>query len=110
MPVFSLRKNGAVLFIRVSTNAKKDDIVGVWRGPDGEERLSIRVMSPPDKGKANKAIIALLANAVDEPKSALTIASGETSRLKTVEMLADPATLAERLAKIIENAKNESKP
>ena len=49
----------------------------------------------PDKGKANTAVIALLAKALGVPKSAITVTSGETARLKTLAIAGDgPALVA----------------
>jgi uncharacterized protein YggU (UPF0235/DUF167 family) len=64
---------------------------------DGSAVLRVRVKAVPDKGKANAAVIAVLAKALDVPKSAVTLISGETARLKTVEIEGDPAALAARL-------------
>ena len=56
--------------------------------------LRVRVKAVPDKGKANAAVIALLAKALSVPKSAMTLVSGDTARLKTIEIEGDPAALA----------------
>ncbi len=47
----------------------------------------------PEKGKANAAVVEVLAEALGLPKSALRIVSGETSPLKTVEIDADAGVL-----------------
>jgi len=47
------------------------------------------VTAAPEKGKANAAVIEVLAEALGLPKSALRIVSGETSPLKTVEIDGD---------------------
>lgn len=59
--------------------------------------LRVRVTAVPDKGKANTAVIGLLAKALGVPKSAVTLVSGDTARLKTVAIEGDPATLAARI-------------
>jgi uncharacterized protein YggU (UPF0235/DUF167 family) len=51
----------------------------------------------PDKGKANAAVIALLAKALGLPKSAVTLVAGETARLKTLAIAGDGEALAARL-------------
>jgi len=51
--------------------------------------LRLRVAAVPDKGKANAAVIALLAKALGLPKSALSITAGDTARLKTLRIDAD---------------------
>ncbi len=52
-------------------------------GVEGD-RLKIKVTAIPEKGKANQAVIKLLSKYLGIPKSAMTITSGETSKLKTV--------------------------
>jgi uncharacterized protein YggU (UPF0235/DUF167 family) len=46
----------------------------------------VQVTAAPEKGKANAAVVEVLAAALNLPKSALRIVSGETSPLKTVEV------------------------
>jgi uncharacterized protein YggU (UPF0235/DUF167 family) len=63
--------------------------------------LRIRVKAVPDKGKANAAVIALLAKALGVPKAAVTLVSGDTARLKTVAIAGDPAELEQRLRPLL---------
>ncbi len=53
-----------------------------WYG----DKLKIKVNVAPEKGRANAAVIALLAEKLGLPPSAVTIVSGHTSALKTVEL------------------------
>ena len=62
--------------------------------------LKVRVAAPPVDGAANFALIALLAKAMSVPKSAISIASGKTARVKTMEIAGDVAELRDRLALI----------
>ena len=59
--------------------------------------LRLRVTAVPDKGKANAAVIALLATALDIPKSAIELVSGETSRIKLLAIAGNGPALAARL-------------
>lgn len=86
-----------MLFLRVTPNAGADRIEGVETRDDGSVVLRVRVKAVADKGKANAAVIALLAKALGVPKSGLALVSGETARLKTVAL---PPEAAERLAGI----------
>lgn len=52
----------------------------------GRPVLKLRVSSAPSDGQANVAVIALVAKALGIPKSAVRIASGETSRVKRLEL------------------------
>jgi uncharacterized protein (TIGR00251 family) len=86
--------SGLLLVVRVTPRAGQDRIDGAERRDDGQEVLRIRVRAVPDKGKANSAVIALVAKALGVPNSAVTLESGETARLKTLAVAGDPAVLA----------------
>jgi uncharacterized protein len=72
-------KEGLQLDIYVQPGAKKTAIIGEYDG-----RLKISVNQPPDKGRANEAVLELLSKALRIPKSNVTILRGHTSRQKTV--------------------------
>ena len=78
-----------LLRLRVTPNAGRDLIEGFETLADGTEVLRIRVSAVPGKGKANAAVLALLAKTLRLPKSALTLVSGETARIKTVRIDAE---------------------
>ncbi|HTO29103.1 MAG TPA: DUF167 family protein, partial [Devosia sp.] len=78
---YRLSPSGLSLFVRVTPNAGRDVIEGVEIRDDGTAALRVRVNAVPDKGKANAAVIALLAKALKVPKSAMSVVSGETARL-----------------------------
>ena len=75
--------------VRLTPNAGRDEMSGIGADADGKTHLKVRVTAIPEKGKANKALIALLSKALRVPKGAISIASGETSRVKTVEIAGD---------------------
>ncbi len=50
------------------------------------DRLKCYLKSPPEKGKANRELLGLLAKALKLPVSACTILSGATSRIKRVRI------------------------
>jgi|SRR5690606_13078022 len=89
---------GLSLFVRVTPNAGRDAIEGVEIRDDGRAVLRLRVRAVPDRGKANAAAVALLARALGVPKSAMSVTSGETSRMKTIAVAGDGATLAAAVA------------
>jgi uncharacterized protein YggU (UPF0235/DUF167 family) len=91
---YRLSPTGLSLFVRVTPNAGRDAIEGVELRDDGSAVLRLRVKAVPDKGRANAAVIALLANALGIPKSAITLTSGDTARLKTLAIEGDGARLA----------------
>ncbi|MFH1860688.1 MAG: DUF167 domain-containing protein [bacterium] len=69
------------LNIKLQPNASKNEIVG-WKS----EYIQIRVQSPPVDNKANKALINLIANELGVKKAQVIITSGQTSRLKRVQV------------------------
>ena len=69
------------LQVRVSPGARRASVVG--RHGDG---WKVRVAAPPEKGRANDALVHLLANVVDVPASAVVVVSGHGARDKIVEL------------------------
>ncbi len=82
-----------ILEIKVIANGSKDEIVRFE-----ENRLVIKVRAVPEKGKANQNCIDFLAKTLQIPKSKIKIASGQTSRLKKIEI--DAISLEQIKAKI----------
>jgi uncharacterized protein len=73
---------GTVSFtVRVQPRASKDEISGVLGGA-----LKVRLCAPPVDDRANQSLIALLAELLKTPKSAVRIQSGERGRTKRVEI------------------------
>ncbi|WP_201456728.1 DUF167 family protein [Chlamydia sp. 17-3921] len=68
-----------IIEVKVFPKAKESKIVG-FQG----EVLKIRVTEAPEKGKANEAVITLLAKALSLPKRDVTLISGETSKNKKI--------------------------
>ena len=94
---YRLTAEGLLLAVRVTPNAGVDRIEGIERRDDGRVVIRLRVAAVPDKGKANAAVIALLAARLEVPKSAISVVAGETARLKTVALAGDPGVLARRI-------------
>lgn len=64
----------------------------------------MRVAAPPDAGRANDALIELLAGALGLAKSRLTLAAGASQRLKTVAIAGDSADIARRVEDLLASA------
>jgi hypothetical protein len=82
------------LRLRVSPGSGRAEIVGrhgdAWR---------VRVTAPPEHGKANDAVLRLVADTVAVPLSAVTIVSGHGARDKIIELTGvGPALIERRLA------------
>lgn len=76
----SMKQAKAVtLQIKVVPAASRAEIAG-WLG----HRLKLRVRQPPGQGRANDAVITLLAQQLGLPREALKIARGTATPIKTV--------------------------
>lgn len=76
------------LELKIVPRASTSEIAG-WIG----DTLRIRVAVPPEKGKANRAVESLVAQALDLPAKAVRIVSGRSSPRKVVEV--DGLTLSQ---------------
>lgn len=88
---------GTLLAVRVVPGAKKDQIVGEENG-----RLKVRLQAPPVEGKANKALLKLLARRLSLKKAQLTLVAGEHARDKVIELGVELAEAHARLNKALE--------
>lgn len=71
--------------VRVTPKSGAERLI-VARGADGAEVIRVHVTAAPEDGKANKAVIALLAKALGVPRSALSVAQGATARDKLIRI------------------------
>jgi uncharacterized protein len=79
--------------ITVSPGAVRSEVVG--RHGDG---WRARVAAPPERGRANEALVELLAAALNVPRARIRVVGGQTSRRKIVEVEGlDGATVQRRL-------------
>ncbi len=72
----------------------RDAVDGWTADADGRPVLKLRVSAAAADGAANAAVIALVAKTLKLPKSSVRIASGETARVKRLEIEATEADLA----------------
>ena len=71
--------------IKVVPASSRNGIVG-WLG----ETLKIRVTAPAERGKANLAVTAIIAEALGVSKECIRVVTGKTSARKTVEIIGLP--------------------
>ncbi|MDH3241753.1 MAG: DUF167 domain-containing protein [Alphaproteobacteria bacterium] len=88
---------GVLVPVRVTPKARVNAIDGAVTDADGTKRLKLSVTAAPADGRANGAVIALLAKAWKLPKSSLSIAAGGRSRAKTVLAVGEPKAILERI-------------
>ena len=94
---YTPQKNGLCLAVRIVPKASRTGIDGIVRGANGLPALQIRLTAPPADGEANAALIDFLSEALDLHKAAVIIKSGETSRIKVLQLTGDPAKIAPKV-------------
>ena len=73
-----IRDNATIVRVRVQPKASRAAVLGEHGGA-----LKVAVTAAPEKGKANKAVVELLAKGLHVPKSYIELVAGTTSRDKT---------------------------
>ena len=89
MPAWAERDDGIVLAVRVTPRAGRDALVA---GTDAH--FAARLAAAPVDGKANAALVSLVAATFGVPKRAVTLIAGDTARLKRLHVAGDPHLLA----------------
>jgi uncharacterized protein (TIGR00251 family) len=87
--------------IRLTPRARADRLEGIVRTADGAPLLKASVTAPPVEGRANDALLGLLAKNWGVPRRDLAIIGGAKSRNKTVHVAGDPAELLKRLRSLL---------
>ena len=77
LPILEPHPAGTILPVRAHPGARRNEIRGVQDG-----MLKVSVTQWPEKGKANKAVIELLAKKLGLKKSQIELVAGETSHQK----------------------------
>jgi len=93
MTFYTVRKDGIALHVKVQPGAGVNRIVGVRGG-----ELLIKVKGAPERGKANKDLVNLLARALGLPKARLELAAGAASRHKRILLPAEALEVVRRMA------------
>ena len=91
------REDGIVFALRVRPGGKRNSILGEHDGA-----LKISVAAAPEKGKANTAVVKLLAESLAVLRGDLHLVRGQTSSAKEVLLVGlDRESLRARLASLI---------
>ena len=70
-----------IFAVRVQPRASKDEIAGEMGGT-----LKVRLRAPAVEDRANEALVEFLAGLLKTSRSAVSILSGERSRVKRIEI------------------------
>ena len=77
----NIARNSISFQVRVQPRANKDEVAGETGG-----QLKVRLRAPAVEGRANEALVEFLAGLLKTSRSAVSILSGERSRVKRIEI------------------------
>ncbi len=97
--------SGLSVTIRLTPRGGRDALDGIETLADGRSVLKARVRAAPTEGEANAALVALLAKTLDVPRRTVTLAAGDTARIKRIVIKGDGAALAARLQHLLADLK-----
>ena len=93
--------HGVRLSVRLTPKASSDRLGGMAVDAAGRPALKVWVSAAPEDGKANAALIRLLAKKSRLPKSSFAVALGHAQRGKVIEIAGDPVELSRRLSALL---------
>lgn len=97
--------SGLSVTIRLTPKGGRDALEGIETLSDGRPVLKARVRAAPTEGEANAALLSLLAKTLDVPRRTVTLAAGDTARIKRIAIAGNGAVLAARLKHILTDSK-----
>lgn len=98
---YQIRPDGLVLHVRLTPKGGRDAIDGIEILSDGKAVLKARVRAVPEDGKANAALIRLVANCCNMPASRVTLEAGAASRIKTLKIRGDAVNLTATIQSVM---------
>jgi len=84
--------------VRLTPKAARTAIRGIEADAAGRVQLKVQVTAVPEKGKANAAMLKVLAKAWSLPVRDLSVLLGQTHREKVILVAGEPSALMARLA------------
>jgi len=106
-PPFEKTIEGLKLRLRVTPKARRNEIGPFVANAQGNAVLKVAVTAPPADGRANKAVVALLAKTWRLPKSAIDIARGTHDRNKVALIHCDAGVLMAALDRHLEQGTDD---
>lgn len=83
--------------VKVTPKARRNRVEGLAPEADGAVALKLSVTAAPEGGKANEAVIRLLADEWGVAKTAISVVLGAADRRKLLHVAGEPAALRRRL-------------
>lgn len=96
-PFWRVAPDGVRVMVKVQPRSRRPGVHGAVPSADGM-RLRIHVTEPAEDGRANRAVCAALAAALQVPPSSVSLELGGGAREKLLHVAGDPALLTARLA------------
>ena len=90
---FEAVAGGMRIFVRLQPGARREAVAGIEQAADGTAVIRAAVTAPPEAGRANARLIALLAKTWRLPKSAFEITAGARARRKTLLLKGEPQAI-----------------
>ena len=69
------------IYVKVTPRAGRNEVIKISEG-----EYKVKVVDPPEKGKANERLIGLLAGYFDVPKSSVDIVGGKSTKTKIIDI------------------------
>ena len=92
-----MEEDGLRVAIRLLPRARADGLAAIVAIPVGGCELKATVTAPPEAGRANEALLWILARAWHIPRRDISIIHGLTSRNKVIHVAGDPRRLLEQI-------------
>lgn len=98
------RRDGEALLlsVRLTSRAAKEAVGGPWTDEKQAVWLGVSVTAVPEKGKANVALVKMLAKRLGVPPASISLVAGEASRLKRLRITGDAAALEPRMRLLVD--------
>jgi len=81
--------DGVRVAVRLTPKASRNAVTGIAETAPGESSLKVTVTAVPEAGRANEALVKLLAKEWGVPKSHITLIAGATDRNKILHVAGD---------------------
>lgn len=100
---FEAAAGGVRVAVRLTPKASRTRVAGMAIDADGRAYMKLRVTAAAQDGKANAALLKLLAKEWGLARSTLRIAAGSKDRRKSILVAGDPPILMKKLKIWIES-------
>jgi uncharacterized protein YggU (UPF0235/DUF167 family) len=99
--------DGVRVAVRLTPRARRNAVQGLAVDAAGGTVLRVAVTAAPEGGRANAALVKLLAKEWRLPKTSIEVAAGATDRRKSLLVRGDAATLALQLGRWLEGIREQ---